>query len=428
MGRTVKQRSWMPAALWGLCLWFGHGAVPLLAMAEDAEEATEPPASRERRLGPFIVESDSGDQLQIGFAVQFRGELTDPDIQTRGRDADDRFWLRRQRFRLDASLLGGRLLAGVQLNLAPAALELMDVWLAGVVRPQWVWRVGQFKLPFTQYRDLSFRRLSLVDWSLGPDYFGSERQLGTSIAYVPLDGGLHFDFGVYAGESARASYSVATMYGYGEQPPNPSDLRNPGPFTDLHGELALRVMHSAPGMPLDSLRDETGEGLRHLVAFSIAWDADPHPFRDLVARAAGELGLAFRRVALRAIAYGALAHSRRGRALTGPWGGFVEANLVIHPMFDLAARYARVELPAALRRDQRAHGRERVEVADDVAAAMAQYAAAGTLRSQQEVTLGGNVFIVGHQLELQVDVGARAAETDETVWSLVLRTQLQIAF
>ena len=412
----------------------------------------------ERSLGPFEMRSASGDVLRPGFAAQFLGTLTDPDASKRGRDADDRFWMRRLRIRLDARLLDDRLRAGLQLNLAPASLELMDVWFEGRPVRHWAVRVGQFKVPFTQYRDLSFRRLALVDWSLGPNYFGSERQLGACLRYRSSETGLAGDFGVFAGESARASYSVATMLGYGEVPLThfTSWAVNAGivdqqinrfvwqccckvtqrcfigdvkVFVDLHGELAARVMHAAQGMPLESLRDLSRDGLRHLVALSGAWDADPHPMQDLRGRVAPELGLAWMGVTLRAVGYAGWFTPVRRAAGLGPWGGFVELNVVTHPRFDIAARYAQVELSGRLRRDQVAYGRAQVEGAANMQEAAARYGAAGTLRREREVTFGGNLFLVGHQLEIQVDASALAAERDEgSLWAIRLRTQVQIAF
>ena len=97
--------------------------------------------------------------LEPGLAVQVRATASDT-ASTPAVVGE----LRRLRWSLRSSVADGFFLAAVQLQTTPTALELVDLW-ADVGPTPWLRvRAGQFKVPFTRWRQLRFSALAMTEW------------------------------------------------------------------------------------------------------------------------------------------------------------------------------------------------------------------------------------------------------------------------
>jgi hypothetical protein len=107
-----------------------------------------------------------------------------------------------------------------------------------------------------------------------------------------------------------------------------------------------------------------------------------------------------------------------------------ELTYRFHPRFEVAARYSRVDTLDRLRDDARVRAQGIIASADpdDTDALTDQYAKAGRVRSQQEIGLGFNVYIIGRNLAWQSDVALvrmNLVGTDSDTDEIRFRSQLQ---
>lgn len=314
----------------------------------------------------------------------------------------------------------------------PGAAELIDLWLDLRLVEGTRLRVGQTKVPFTRYRQLSFRDLLLVDWADASPFFGGERQLGALVAGTFERWG--WSLGAFTGANRRAAHGIGVQRVYAEPLASPSTFgEGRGVERALHPELVGYVSHGSAGF--DARRPGAASpaaGGGYLATLSAAVDARPEAGRDALVRLAPELWLRCGGTALIAVGY--LAWVDRSGS-EGPVFGLGGMNLELAqrlgPLWELAARYERVDVAPALRRDARQRADALVAAAPPEAmdALGATYADAGTLRSQQSVLVGVNAFAVGRSVRAQLDAGWRrlersAGRRDEAR----VRLQVQLAF
>lgn len=403
-------------------------AGPSLSRADDGE-ADE--GGLPERLGPFAIETDDGAaRLRPTFGAQLRLGVEDRDLGG-APDASVDLSFPRLRVGLRGSFLDERVEVALQLNVWPEQLELIDAYLGATLLPELRLRAGQFKIPFTLYREQSFLDLATTDWPLTTRWFGSERQLGL-MAHDMREGasGFVYAVGVFGGQNRRAAHARELPGAYGEEPPNPSDLSDPSAPL-LHAELVGRVAHLASDVHPETNLDVSGEPeLRHAVALSAAWDTDPVHRQDFLLRVAPEVMLKWSGLSLVVIGYLGLAETRDGSVILAATGGFAELGWSAHRHLQLALRYARVHLLSDLRADARAYAAS-IEPADPAAhdAWQAQYGGAGHVRARHELALGVTVPILGRSLAWQSDAGWLRTERDDGARDDVqVRTQLQLAF
>ena len=390
------------------------------------------------RIGPFTLSTEDGaHQVGIGFVGQLLFELTNAGGEFGGggdRETDHSLRLRRVRSLVRASLLDGDLSLGFQLSTAPSSLELMDLWADVRFLPALRLRLGQFKTPFGRYRWVSFTRLVLVDWPIAAQRFGSERQIGVMIHSGQKDDTpFSYAFGVFAGYNARASFETALTRIYAEPMPNPSNLRAPAAPSELHPELVLRVAHSAPGIHAETNSDGQGGGFRHSVGLSVAWDARPVAYRDFALRVSPELLCKVHGFSFNVVGYlGFSEGTSTGSFGFAAWGLTGEAAWRFAERWEIALRYSRVDLLDDLRKDARARGDRIVGEASLGGlrpGLVAQYASAGAVDVEQELTLGFNVYLIGHSLKWQTDIAWLREESGPGIEDAIrVRTQAILAF
>ena len=370
-------------------------------------------------LGPFTVGDDVA-SLRLSGIAQLQLQTEAP--------GETALRIRRLRPILRPSLADGRVQGTVHLELVPGGMELIDLFVDASLVPGLRVRVGQFKVPYTEYWQQSLIDLANVDWPLTSRWFGGERQLGV-MAHGELDA-FGYAVGAFAGENRRGAYARELPRVYGESHGNPSSLTVPRPPEPLHLELVGRAVHSADGMDTSTVMDVSGGPLRHAVALSVAWDTDPTHRRDYALRVAPELWLKAFGVSFVGVVHLGLFEDAAGAARPAGVGVLGELGWHAHRHVELSLRFARVDLFDALRAD-----------ASDWAAALepsdlgareaweAQYGDVGSLRATQELTFGVNVLIIGRSLSWMNDVAwMRTERSDGARDALRLRSQLTLAF
>jgi len=172
----------------------------------------------------------------------------------------------------------------------------------------------------------------------------------------------------------------------------------------MHPELFLSVGHSAPDLDIRDGSDATGGPVRALVEGSLAWDARPNPAEDFAFRAALETLVKAHGWGLTAVAYvGLFEPTERGGADVGALSGLLELDRRVGEFVSVAVRYAHEERLAPLLDDAVARaGRLAADDPDDPEA-QDRLGRAGVTRRRQETGLGVNFYVIGHDLELQLD-------------------------
>lgn len=385
-------------------------------------------------IGPFtITDPDSNAEIRFQFAGQLRMQLESRDMGA-DTDRDDATSMEARRIRptLGVKLPGYHLDFKLQLSLAPGAAELMDFYFDYEAGPGVQLRAGQFKIPFTRYRIQSFQRLTFADWSITTRYFGAERQMGFAVhnGYEnPPE--LSYAVGIFSGVNARASHGVALPIIYGEEMPNPSDLAGRGERISFHPELVGHFSYNPGGISVQSDTDTKRTGYRHSVSLSAAWDLNPDSLRDMSLRVAMEYLVKYRGFSASAAGYLAWIETLHSADIShGLSGGLIQAAWRMSDRFEVSGRYAIVNIEDELY--DAAYSRAQALLNDPGSLTPEQrtrYAKAGLVSSQQEATLGLNVYFDGHSLKWQNDAGlVHSCRRDSDRTDYTMRSQFQIAF
>jgi len=383
------------------------------------------------QLGPAWIDAGVG-RIRLGLGTQLRVEVFSFD-EDGGGENDVAFLVRRLRTTLSGRFLEERLSFAAQINTTAGNFELVDVWIDMEFLRALRIRFGQFKIPFDAYRQQSFSRLLLPDWSMPTGWFGAERQFGLMVHDAGSGPGLDYAFGTFTGQNRRAGHAVRLPRLYGEPVSNPSQVDGVGEIDRVHPEIVGSIRYATPGFSDESMSDRAGGPLRALVAAGGTFDVQPEEARDFRARASAEAWFKVRHVSVVALGYlGLVDPATREGAILGATGLTAQAAVRFRPRMEVAFRYAWVQLTEALSDDARDRARAVVDAAEspeDAARLDAQYADAGDLRWEHELLGGFTYFFVGHSLKWQIDLGWIHERTRERAGDdFRLRTHLQLAF
>ena len=373
--------------------------------------ATRAQPSEAERLGPVVLETERA-TLRLGFGAQLRAEV-DGDRSARS----SRLQLHRARPQLRVGFLDGRVRFRLHLDLAPRALELLDLFVEGDLAPDLTLRAGIGKIPFSLHWEQGFMALSLVDWPLTTRWFGGGRQLGLTLAREPATG-WQWALGLYQGQTLRAANGQRFTTAYGEKRTNYLDLREHTPLGAPHPEFVGRLAHR-----------RQRAGAETVVALSAAWDMRPTQAVDETLRLGLDGRLAAGPLTAWAGAYLGVAEQGDGELMVSHGGSLLEVELRPHPRFGVATRHSAIVRSDALRADARRRADECITNGDaaEKEALEARYAGVGRIRAEHETTLGVNAYLASDDLKLQIDGSwLRTAPTGDDAWRV--RAQLGIGF
>ncbi|PKK82678.1 MAG: hypothetical protein CVT49_12425 [candidate division Zixibacteria bacterium HGW-Zixibacteria-1] len=389
-------------------------------------------------IGPFeISNKDKTATMKIQFTAQLRMEYFNKDMGG-SKEREDKLTMEARRIRLSLSGVLGtpNLSYGSQLSFAPNSLELMDIYGNYSYCPCSQFRFGQFKVPFTEYRQESFGNLVMADWSILTKYFGAERQMGFAVhnGYRDVEG-WGYVLGVFTGVNARASHGIGVPMIYGEERPNPSDLADPGSKAEFHPELFAKGTYY--------YKPENSE-LNVKAAFSGAWDIEPADYQDFSIRLAPELVMDYNRFKFNGIGYlGFVDFLDPEITRLSVTGLLLELTVKVNERIDLSARYSRLDIRDYILDD--AHNRADSIIAaasayyyeypiglgpDYIESIQKQYGSVGKLDSEDEYTVGMVYKLIGHQLKIQNDFTwtRHGYVRNDSRKDVSIRSQFQLVF
>lgn len=376
-------------------------------------------------IGPFKIAGPDGTSwLRIRFFGQMMVRCTSLDAGGGGsRTETTTMGARRIRPILELNLPEPRLFFRLHMSAAPHSLELMDMYFDIGVPKGFQARLGQYKVPFTQYRIQSFQRLTLVDWPITTRAFGAERQMGFAVHNgYENTGGNAFVLGIFTGVNARRAHAVLLPLVYGEEVHNPSDLADPGRPAEFHPELFLHLLHKYGEMDVSSPSDEKRGPLRYSIGFSAAYDFDPEGHQDFALRLASEMLAKYRGISLNAVAYAGFSEmwdpaeaQDEARTELAMVGLLIEPAYRINSRYEVAGRYALVDLSD--------------DLLEDISRWTGAPPSAPAAAREEEFRAGLNVYLAGHALKWQNDFGAlRHHREGQYLTDYVFRSQFQLAF
>lgn len=353
--------------------------LPVVVLVALASNAT---AQQQQRLGPIEIESEHS-SLGIGFGTQLRATVDHDDGGTDGIAE-----LRRARLFLRGRFLDDTLRFRLQVDLAPRALELIDLFMEWA--PSVVLRAGIAKIPFTRHWDQSFLRIPFVDWPLTERYFGGGRQLGLTLLDHRTD--WRWAVGIYNGETARPANGDRFPRIYGLPTVNYLDLRNHTAMGAPHPEMVGRVSYE--------------HGASYL-ALSAAWDVRPEHAQDETLRVAIDARLTVGELRLWLGGFLSVSEQVDGSHMGALGGSLLEIAWRVHPYIELALRHANAIHTHALMSDVARFGESQVAQVDttEQAEEAARYARLAATRGELETVAALGVSFAEDDAKLTLDVG-----------------------
>lgn len=178
------------------------GFAPPSSLAQEAREKLELQAGIEKGR-PFLRSADSNFQIELGgrFQVDFHGAESGAMTLT-GLDLNDRFLVRRARLELE-----GKLFQWVGFKLESEltdGVSLKDGYLDLAFTPEFRFRAGQFKVPFSLEELTSSRFIDFVERSLVNELAPS-RDVGVMLHGRLFRGVLGYSVGAFNGTGEDAA-------------------------------------------------------------------------------------------------------------------------------------------------------------------------------------------------------------------------------
>jgi hypothetical protein len=369
--------------------------------------------------------------LRLQLAAQLQSAWESKDKGS-GVERDESVYMKARRIRPTLSVTVPEYKTSFRLHLstAPGSIELMDLYFDTRLKKDLTVRAGQYKIPFTRYRIQSFQRLTFVDWSIVTKYFGAERQLGIAVhnGYEKAPA-LAYAAGLFSGVNARSSHAVGLASIFGEPVSNPSDLSAASARSEFHPEFVAHVSYNAGGIDVSMDSDADGGEVRYSLAVSAAWDIDPAVYQDLALRLSPECLIKYRHFALMGAAFiGFVDINGSQRTRLAMTGLLVQGAWRVHRRFELAARYADVDIDAAVADAALARAAAIMGGSDDDET-VNRYKDAGRVRGEREGTVAATIYLDEHNLKVQNDVGFTVRNRiDHDRTDYLVRTQIQLSF
>ncbi len=382
-------------------------------------------------VGPFEIVAPDSTVLRLQLAAQLQSAWESKDKGS-GVERDESVYMKARRIRPTLSVTVPEYKTSFRLHLstAPGSIELMDLYFDTKLKRNLTVRAGQYKIPFTRYRIQSFQRLTFVDWSIVTKYFGAERQLGIAVhnGYEKAPA-LAYAAGLFSGVNARSSHAVGLASIFGEPVSNPSDLSAASARSEFHPEFVAHVSYNANGIDVSTDSDADGGGVRYSFAISAAWDIDPAVYQDLALRLSPEYLIKYRHFALMGAAFiGFVDINGTQRTRSAMTGALLQGAWRVNRRFELAARYADVDIDAAVADASLARAAAIMDGSDDDDT-VNQYKDAGKVRGEREGTVAVTIYLDEHNLKVQNDAGFTVRDRiDHDRTDYLVRSQIQLSF
>ncbi len=408
--------------------------------AEASAPVAESPRKKFKKPKLTLASADGNSSLTFALTIQMLFEDTYSGLGTdqQTNENDYRIRLRRVRPDLQGTLIDKNFSYRMYLNLAPGALEMMDIYIGYRFSKDVQLRFGVHKIPFTQYRVISFRDIHLVDWPITTKYFGSERQFGLTLHNgYKNTGPFQYEFGIYNGVNLRNSSGMGMSYVTKEESPTPMHLTHPnGQIDEIHPSFGLHLAYNHNDIDSGIVSDFEGGDFRMHTGFSIYWDPRAKAYRDYALRLAPELLMKCVGWSWIGLLYAGFYEQNGKMEKTGlaNLGASAESGYLIRKIFEITARYALVYNMENFRHDAARRGTILTEQAlsssdPDYIDVLKQYEKAGQVIMEHEIGLGFNIYLLEKLLEFSTDFSLLKHEKvgKDPILDFRARAQVQVA-
>ncbi len=236
--------------------------------------------------------------------------------------------------------------------------------------------------------------------------------------------------GIFTDVNARASHALGASKVYCEETINPSNLADPGPIAKFHPKVFSHLTHNANEIRVQSNSDAERTGFRYSAGISSAWDLDPVAYRDFRLRLAPEFLIKYRGISIFTAGYAGFTDlGSPSKTELGMTGGLFQTSFRVNKTYEISIRYSIIDFKSALTDDVYERAWLLIAESEGDSDIIAQYDNAGQIRREQEMTLGFNIYMLGHTLKWQNDIGwLRHSLIDEQKDDYLARSQFQLTF
>ncbi len=417
-----------------------EAVTPSPAVAEQ-----KPAAAPEKplKIKPFVLKSEDGlASIKFGLAVQMVYESTWTKVEDEGPHSNY-ITFKHIQPGISGNLFTPDFTYKFSFEMVPGKIDVVDAFVDYSFHTHAQLRLGSTYVGFTRLRMNSWTNQALVDFSIGPKYFGSERQVGLTL-HNGLDkpGEHEYEFGIYTGAPSRPSYDAGLAKVSKEKMLQPMILSEDNDDIDkIHPELVGHYAYNYNGIDVTTETDWEKTNFRCSAGLGLSYDPRPEAYRDFAMRTGLELMMK---------AYG-------WSFLTTFWTGFydksdeygspevdgnfnyamlglvLQSGYLIERYLEIVMRYSHVNVGSDYRKDVQARTQAILDGAADeaeLAELESAYKGAGVLENDNELSLGINGYPLGKHLKLTSDVSLLWQEkvAADTKHDVRLRLLMQMTF
>ena len=370
-------------------------ATPLAGAADEATDEVERPTAG--FSGGFFIQSPDGNhRLRTQARVQARYQFESMDAgEGEDRENETQFSIPRARLKLSGHVFNPDWRFTFQADFGKGFVGLKDFYVEYRASDWMLFRVGQFKRPFSRQQLTSSGRQEFVDRAITDRAFGAGRDIGLMLHNGSQRDGFEWAFGVFngTGDKGRFSGSAAVDPTSGEGDVSGSFSNVPD---NLHPALVLRGGYNYGGIRGYREADLEGGPLRFAAGASGQYDLDVDD--DGASRVAAELDYMLKAEGFSTTGGVYWASVDVDDESSSTLGFHAQAGYLIGDLFQPAVRFAMVDPEG-----------------DD--------------NNTQELGLGLSFYFFGHGLKWQNDVSMLTAQSAAGDLSDIrARSQLQLSF
>jgi len=311
----------------------------------------------------------------------------------------------------------------------PGKITLMDLFMDFKAHKHFRMRAGAHKPGFSRKRMNSWKKQQLVDFSMAPRYFGTERSLGMTLhnGYGKRTS-VEYELGLYDSVPWRPNCGKGLTLITKETMPNPSLLSGEAyQYTEFLPEVIGHFAYNGNEINVTTETDWDRTGFRYSLGAGFSYDFDPVPLRDLATRTAAEAMIKIRGFN----AFGTfftgfydIEPGDKSDIALAMTGGVFQMGYKFGAPVELAARYFEVSTSKDFREDAALNAANMV-AADQTLEET--YKGAGDLEGEHEATFGINFYPFGKNVKIGADASLiwKEFESKDPVKDYRLRGVLQ---
>lgn len=435
--------------------------MPQIAFADEAKKNAEQTTKAQKKaekkekplkIKPLKIESEDGlASIQFGLAAQIQYDSTWANYNN-AHDAPmahgNKIRIRRLQPLVKGHFFTKNLTYKFMIEPTPSKVDIMDLFLDYKFHRHARLRAGLGKVGFTRKRLNSWKNQSLVDFSIAPRYFGSERQLGLTLHNGFGKKTTHeYELGIYTGQQSRPGCAKGLTYVSNERMTNPSLIattnengkEKQGAWDEVHPELVGHYAYNHNNIDVTTETDWAKTGFRFSIGAGLSFDPRPHAYRDYAMRTGFEFMTKFKGWSFFATHWsgwydksGAIGDD--GQSKDFNWaihGFFAQTGYLLFRDVEFAIRYAYMYVNDDFRKDVKARAQAMLAKNPESGVYDKALNTTSDLKEDHELVAGINYYPFGRHVKIATDFGylfKKYACDDDPEKNLRLRLLMQFYF